>query len=61
MFGPALVARIRQASGQYGRALIVLAIVMLVSVIVPLLLRPPKQPRPAELNLDRTNQERRSA
>lgn len=45
IFGPALVARVRQSTGHYGRALSLLAFTMFVSAIVPLLLRPPGEPR----------------
>src|SRR5215469_8366332 len=42
VFGPMLIARIRQSSGQYSRALYVIAVVMLASAILPLITRPPK-------------------
>ena len=41
MFGPTIVARIRQSTGHYDRALTLLAVTMFVSAVVPLLLRPP--------------------
>jgi MFS transporter, OFA family, oxalate/formate antiporter len=41
LFGPTLIARVRQATGHYQGAMHVIAIVMLVSSVVPLLLRPP--------------------
>jgi OFA family oxalate/formate antiporter-like MFS transporter len=40
-FGPLLIAHMRQASGNYTTGLHVIAGIMLVSVIVPLLVRPP--------------------
>jgi len=40
-FGPLLIAHMRQASGSYAGGLHVIAIVMAVSVILPLLVRPP--------------------
>jgi len=39
--GPTLIAQIRQATGHYQGALRIMAIVTLLSAIVPLLLRPP--------------------
>ncbi len=46
LFGPMLVARVREATGHYSGALNLLAIsMMLVSSVVPLLLRRPGQPR----------------
>lgn len=52
MFGPTVVARVRQATGHYNGALSMLALVMLLSTIVPLLLRPPKAPRSREAALE---------
>jgi OFA family oxalate/formate antiporter-like MFS transporter len=43
--GPTLVAQVRQATGHYQGALRIMALVTLVSAIVPLLLRPPVSPR----------------
>jgi MFS transporter, OFA family, oxalate/formate antiporter len=40
-FGPLLIANIRQTTGSYGRALYIIAAVMLVSAIVPFIVRPP--------------------
>jgi OFA family oxalate/formate antiporter-like MFS transporter len=39
--GPTLIAQVRQATGQYQDALRIMALVALLSAIVPLLLRPP--------------------
>lgn len=39
--GPMLIANIRQTTGQYGKALTILAGVMLMAAVVPLLLRHP--------------------
>jgi len=39
--GPTLIAQVRQATGHYQGALTILAIVTLLSAIVPLVLRPP--------------------
>jgi OFA family oxalate/formate antiporter-like MFS transporter len=59
MFGPTLVARVREATGQYDRALSLLALVMLVSAIVPFLLQPPKDPRTREVGLADAGKARR--
>ncbi len=40
-FGPILVAQMRQASGQYSGALHVIALVLLASLVLPLIVRPP--------------------
>jgi OFA family oxalate/formate antiporter-like MFS transporter len=40
-FGPLLIAHMRQSSGAYSTGLHVIAVVMAVSVVVPLLVRPP--------------------
>ena len=40
-FGPLLIAHMRQASGNYRGGLHVLAVVLLVSVVLPFLVRPP--------------------
>jgi OFA family oxalate/formate antiporter-like MFS transporter len=42
MFGPTIFAQVRQATGRYQGAMTILAIVILVSAVVPLILRPPK-------------------
>jgi OFA family oxalate/formate antiporter-like MFS transporter len=41
LFGPMLIAGIRQSTGHYSHALTVIAIVMLCSAVIPLLVRPP--------------------
>lgn len=41
-FGPLLIAHMRQSTGGYEGGLHVIAIVMVVSIVVPLLVRPPK-------------------
>jgi len=41
LFGPTLIARVREATGHYQGAMHIIAIVMLLSSVVPLLLRPP--------------------
>jgi len=45
--GPTLIAQVRQATGQYQGALRIMAMVTLLSAIVPLLLRPPAVRREA--------------
>jgi MFS transporter, OFA family, oxalate/formate antiporter len=42
-FGPILVAQMRQSTGVYSGALHVIAVVMLVSALLPLLVRPPQR------------------
>jgi MFS transporter, OFA family, oxalate/formate antiporter len=39
VFGPLLIANIRQGTGRYDQALIVLAVIMLVSAVLPLITR----------------------
>jgi MFS transporter, OFA family, oxalate/formate antiporter len=41
-FGPLLIAHMRQSSGTYRGGLHVIAAVMLVSIVMPLLVKPPK-------------------
>jgi OFA family oxalate/formate antiporter-like MFS transporter len=41
-FGPLLIAHMRQASGSYRGGLHVIAVIMAVSLVMPLLVRPPK-------------------
>ena len=40
-FGPLLIAHMRQSSGAYAGGLHVIAVVMLISIVLPLLVRPP--------------------
>lgn len=42
VFGPLLIAHLRQTTGQYGGALHIIAVVLLVSAILPFIVRPPK-------------------
>ena len=42
VFGPILIARMRQSTGGYSGALHIIAVVMLLSAVLPLLTRPPK-------------------
>jgi OFA family oxalate/formate antiporter-like MFS transporter len=41
VFGPMLIATIRQSTGRYSHALTVIAVVMLCSSMIPLIVRPP--------------------
>ena len=41
LFGPTLIARVREATGHYQGAMQIIVIVMLLSSVIPLLLRPP--------------------
>jgi OFA family oxalate/formate antiporter-like MFS transporter len=41
VLGPTLIARIRQSTGAYSHALHVIAVIVLVSAVIPLLVRPP--------------------
>jgi OFA family oxalate/formate antiporter-like MFS transporter len=41
LVGPTLIARIRQSTGHYSEALTEIAIVMLVSTLIPLIVHPP--------------------
>jgi MFS transporter, OFA family, oxalate/formate antiporter len=40
VFGPLLIANIRQATGNYGGALITIACILLVSSLLPIVVRP---------------------
>jgi OFA family oxalate/formate antiporter-like MFS transporter len=46
-FGPLLIAHLREASGNYSSGLRVIAIIMAVSIVLPLLVQPPRQTVPA--------------
>jgi OFA family oxalate/formate antiporter-like MFS transporter len=52
VFGPSLVAGIRQATGHYQGAMRWLALAMLVSAVAPLLLRPPSGRRSRDFSLE---------
>ena len=45
VFGPMLIASIRQATGHYSQALTVIGVVMLCSALIPLMVRPPSTRR----------------
>jgi len=53
VFGPSLVAGIRQATGHYQEAMRWLALAMLVSAAAPLLLRPPRERNSHDLGVER--------
>ncbi|MGH9516478.1 MAG: L-lactate MFS transporter [Terriglobales bacterium] len=42
VLGPTLIARIRQSTGHYSQALQVIAVIVLISAVLPLITRPPK-------------------
>jgi MFS transporter, OFA family, oxalate/formate antiporter len=46
VFGPMLIANIRQSTGHYAGALNVIAIVVLISAVLPLITHPPKSEAP---------------
>src|SRR5579863_847052 len=52
VFGPSLVAGIRQATGHYQGAMRWLALATLVSTVVPLLLRPPRERQSLDLRVE---------
>jgi OFA family oxalate/formate antiporter-like MFS transporter len=52
VFGPSLVAEIRQATGHYQGAMRWLALATLVSAVVPLLLRPPRERQSRDLRVE---------
>jgi OFA family oxalate/formate antiporter-like MFS transporter len=41
-FGPLFIAHIRESAGSYGRALHIIAALMVVSILLPILVRPPR-------------------
>ncbi len=43
--GPLLIARIRETTGHYGEALHIIAIIMLVSAVIPFVVHPPSETR----------------
>src|SRR5436853_441742 len=45
VFGPLYIARMRETTGNYSGALPVIAIVMFVSVLLPIIVRPPRRDR----------------
>ena len=47
-FGPLLIAHVRQSSGNYRQGFHLLAVVLLVAMVIPLLMRPPAVKRAAD-------------
>jgi OFA family oxalate/formate antiporter-like MFS transporter len=56
VFGPLYIAHMRETTGNYGGAFHVIAVVMLVSIILPIVVRPPRR----ELNKQAASANRRS-
>jgi MFS transporter, OFA family, oxalate/formate antiporter len=48
VLGPMLIANIRQSTGHYSQALSVIAVIVLVSAVLPLITRPPRSETTAE-------------
>jgi OFA family oxalate/formate antiporter-like MFS transporter len=42
-FGPLMIARMRETSGTYRGALHVIAVIMAVSIVLPIIVRPPRR------------------
>jgi OFA family oxalate/formate antiporter-like MFS transporter len=59
VFGPSLVAGIRQATGHYQGAMRWLALATLASAVLPLLLRPPSEGRSRDFSLEGVGTDRR--
>jgi OFA family oxalate/formate antiporter-like MFS transporter len=59
VFGPSLVAEIRQATGHYQGAMRWLALATLVSAVVPLLLRPPGEKHSRDFGIEGVAADRR--
>jgi OFA family oxalate/formate antiporter-like MFS transporter len=59
VFGPTLIAHVREATGHYQGAMRIMAGLMLVSAVVPLLLKPPRPNRPEVASSDETTMEHR--
>jgi MFS-type transporter involved in bile tolerance (Atg22 family) len=45
--GPLLIAHMRETAGSYRGALHIIAVVMAASILLPILVRPPRAPREA--------------
>jgi MFS transporter, OFA family, oxalate/formate antiporter len=43
VFGPLYIARMREIAGNYSGALHVIAVVMAISILLPIIVRPPKR------------------
>jgi OFA family oxalate/formate antiporter-like MFS transporter len=59
VFGPSLVAGIRQATGHYQGAMRWLALATLVSAVVPLVLRPPRERHSRDFSVEEIGADRR--
>lgn len=53
-FGPLLIANLRQATGSYGSGLHIVAVIMMVSILLPLIVSPPKVAKGIEVLVSRT-------
>ncbi|MBV9267103.1 MAG: OFA family MFS transporter [Acidobacteriaceae bacterium] len=42
LFGPTIIAQVRESTGRYAGAMQIMAVVMIVSIVVPLVVRPPR-------------------
>jgi OFA family oxalate/formate antiporter-like MFS transporter len=58
-FGPLMIARLRETTGNYRGALHIIAVIMLVSAALPIVVRPPKSD--AGLGVDRNVDRSRAA
>jgi MFS transporter, OFA family, oxalate/formate antiporter len=47
LFGPLCIARMRESAGNYTGALLVIAVVMLISILLPIIVRPPRREQSA--------------
>jgi OFA family oxalate/formate antiporter-like MFS transporter len=52
VFGPLLIAHLRQTTGHYSQALNMISVIMLISALVPLIVRPPARDRPTARSPD---------
>jgi OFA family oxalate/formate antiporter-like MFS transporter len=59
VFGPTLVAGIRQATGHYQGAMRWLALATLISTVVPLLLRSPRERQARDFSVEGVSTDRR--
>jgi OFA family oxalate/formate antiporter-like MFS transporter len=47
VFGPLYIARMRETTGHYSTALHVIAVVLAISILLPIIVRPPRREQPA--------------
>ena len=45
LFGPLLIAHIRETTGHYSEALRIIAVIMLISAVIPFIVHPPSESR----------------